>query len=147
MPSWRSPPATGTASDCDGATASCASTSSPSSTTPRSPPTTTAASVSFVPPLPIARSPAASDPHGVPISTPPSAPSSAPPRGAASTPIKPSEPPYRASPSLLRVEQIPSLTMFGQELNDESYAICKADMLIKGQDVRNIVAGNTLSDD
>jgi len=39
------------------------------------------------------------------------------------------------------------LTMFGQELNDESYAICKADMLIKGQDVSNIVAGNTLSDD
>lgn len=39
------------------------------------------------------------------------------------------------------------LTMFGQELNDESYAICKADMLIKGQDVGNIVAGNTLSDD
>lgn len=39
------------------------------------------------------------------------------------------------------------LTMFGQELNDLSYAICKADMLIKGQDVRNIVAGNTLSDD
>lgn len=39
------------------------------------------------------------------------------------------------------------LTMFGQELNDESYAICKADMLIKGQDVGNIVAGNTLSED
>jgi type I restriction enzyme M protein len=39
------------------------------------------------------------------------------------------------------------LTMYGQELNDESYAICKADMLIKGQDVRNIIAGNTLSDD
>lgn len=39
------------------------------------------------------------------------------------------------------------LTMFGQELNDESYAICKADMLIKGQDVGNIIAGNTLSDD
>ena len=39
------------------------------------------------------------------------------------------------------------LTMHGQELNDLSYAICKADMLIKGQDVRNIVAGNTLSDD
>ncbi|WP_059410997.1 type I restriction-modification system subunit M [Cupriavidus basilensis] len=39
------------------------------------------------------------------------------------------------------------LTMFGQELNDESYAICKADMLIKGQDVANIVSGNTLSDD
>ena len=39
------------------------------------------------------------------------------------------------------------LTMFGQELNDESYAICKADMLIKGQNVANIVAGNTLSED
>lgn len=39
------------------------------------------------------------------------------------------------------------LTMYGQELNDESYAICKADMLIKDQDVGNIVAGNTLSDD
>ncbi len=39
------------------------------------------------------------------------------------------------------------LTLHGQELNDESYAICKADMLIKGQDVANIVAGNTLSDD
>jgi type I restriction enzyme M protein len=39
------------------------------------------------------------------------------------------------------------LTMFGQELNDESYAICKADMLIKGQDVGNIAPGNTLSDD
>jgi site-specific recombinase XerD len=39
------------------------------------------------------------------------------------------------------------LTMYGQELNPESYAICKADMLIKGQDVANIVFGNTLSDD
>jgi type I restriction enzyme M protein len=39
------------------------------------------------------------------------------------------------------------LTMFGQELNDESYAICKADMLIKGQNVGNIVVGNTLSED
>jgi len=39
------------------------------------------------------------------------------------------------------------LTMFGQELNPESYAICKADMLIKGQDVANITFGNTFSDD
>ena len=39
------------------------------------------------------------------------------------------------------------LVMNGQELNPESYAICKADMLIKGQDVSNIVFGNTLSDD
>ncbi|MBZ4194208.1 MAG: type I restriction-modification system subunit M [Candidatus Contendobacter sp.] len=39
------------------------------------------------------------------------------------------------------------LTMFGQELNPESYAICKADMLIKGQDVANIVFGNTFTED
>lgn len=39
------------------------------------------------------------------------------------------------------------LTISGQELNPESYAICKADMLIKGQDVSNIAFGNTLSED
>ncbi|MCX7512158.1 type I restriction-modification system subunit M [Frateuria hangzhouensis] len=39
------------------------------------------------------------------------------------------------------------LSLFGQELNDESYAICKADMLIRGQEVTNLVPGNTLSDD
>ncbi len=36
---------------------------------------------------------------------------------------------------------------FGQELNPESYSICKADMLIKGQEVDNIKLGNTLSND
>jgi type I restriction enzyme M protein len=39
------------------------------------------------------------------------------------------------------------LVMYGQELNPESYAICKADMLIKGQDITNIHFGNTLSAD
>jgi len=39
------------------------------------------------------------------------------------------------------------LKAFGQELNPESYAICKADMLIKGQEVSNIKLGNTLSND
>ncbi|WP_235656038.1 HsdM family class I SAM-dependent methyltransferase [Aeromonas caviae] len=39
------------------------------------------------------------------------------------------------------------LATFGQELNPESFAICKADMLIKGQDISNIKLGNTLSDD
>ena len=29
--------------------------------------------------------------------------------------------------------------LFGQEINPESYAICLADMLIKGQDVKNIM--------
>lgn len=36
---------------------------------------------------------------------------------------------------------------YGQELNPESWAICKADMLIKGQDVSRIKLGNTLSND
>lgn len=39
------------------------------------------------------------------------------------------------------------LVMYGQELNGESYAICKADLLIKGQDIGNIIHGNTLSND
>jgi type I restriction enzyme M protein len=39
------------------------------------------------------------------------------------------------------------LSAFGQELNDESYAICKGDMVIKGQNVENIKQGNTLSND
>jgi type I restriction enzyme M protein len=40
-----------------------------------------------------------------------------------------------------------SLTLFGQELNGESYAIAKADMVIKGQDVENMVWGDTLTND
>jgi len=40
-----------------------------------------------------------------------------------------------------------SVSLHGQELNPESYGICKADMLIKGQDVANIKLGNTLSND
>lgn len=39
------------------------------------------------------------------------------------------------------------VSLHGQELNPESYAICKADMLIKGQAVEQIKLGNTLSDD
>ncbi|WP_272961489.1 type I restriction-modification system subunit M, partial [Alcanivorax jadensis] len=46
-----------------------------------------------------------------------------------------------------QVSQQVSVSLHGQELNPESYAICKADMLIKGQDVGNIKLGNTLSDD
>src|SRR5690625_6933686 len=40
-----------------------------------------------------------------------------------------------------------SVSLLGQELNPESYAICLADMLIKNQDVSNIKLGNTLNDD
>ena len=39
------------------------------------------------------------------------------------------------------------LQVYGQELNDESYAICKADMLIKGQDADNVKCGNSFSND
>jgi len=39
------------------------------------------------------------------------------------------------------------IEFFAQEINAESYAIAKADALIKGHDARNIKKGNTLSDD
>jgi type I restriction enzyme M protein len=39
------------------------------------------------------------------------------------------------------------LVMYGQEINGESYAICKADLVIKGQDINNIVLADTLTDD
>lgn len=39
------------------------------------------------------------------------------------------------------------LLAFGQELNDQTFAICKADMLIKGNNADYIKDGNTLSDD
>jgi type I restriction enzyme M protein len=40
-----------------------------------------------------------------------------------------------------------SLTLLGQELNAESFAIAKADMVIKGQNVENIIWGDTLTND
>lgn len=40
-----------------------------------------------------------------------------------------------------------TLRVYGQELNPESYAICKADMLIRGHDIGRIVCDNTLSND
>jgi type I restriction enzyme M protein len=39
------------------------------------------------------------------------------------------------------------LEVFGQELNPESYAICRSDMMLKGQDAEHIAFGNTLSND
>ncbi len=39
------------------------------------------------------------------------------------------------------------LEVFGQEVNDESFAICKADMMIKGQDPGRITPGNSFSQD
>ncbi|MBT0567830.1 class I SAM-dependent DNA methyltransferase [Williamsia sp. CHRR-6] len=47
------------------------------------------------------------------------------------------------------LERNPSarLRLYGQEINDQSYAICKSDMIAKGQDVGNIKLGDTLADD
>lgn len=48
---------------------------------------------------------------------------------------------------LLDINPTAHLEFFGQEINPESYAICKADLLIKGEDATNIRLGNTLSND
>ncbi|MCF7699955.1 type I restriction-modification system subunit M [Loktanella sp. M215] len=40
-----------------------------------------------------------------------------------------------------------NVDLFGQELNGESYAICKSDMLVKGHDASRIAFGNTLTQD
>lgn len=39
------------------------------------------------------------------------------------------------------------LRLYGQEINDQSYAICKSDMIAKGQDAQNIKLGDTLAAD
>lgn len=39
------------------------------------------------------------------------------------------------------------LTLYGQEINGQSYAICKSDMISKGQDIGNIRKGDTLIED
>ncbi|MBP8181863.1 MAG: SAM-dependent DNA methyltransferase, partial [Acidimicrobiia bacterium] len=40
-----------------------------------------------------------------------------------------------------------SLQVYGQELNAETYAICRSDMMLKGQDATNIAYGNSFSED
>jgi type I restriction enzyme M protein len=39
------------------------------------------------------------------------------------------------------------LEVFGQELNDETYAVCRSDMMLKGQDASHIASGNSFSED
>ena len=39
------------------------------------------------------------------------------------------------------------LEVFGQELNAETYAICRSDMMLKGQDASHIAHGNSFSED
>ena len=52
-----------------------------------------------------------------------------------------------AQEALRKLNPDAQLILFGQELNPESYAICKSDLMIKGQDPDNIGFGNTLNDD
>ncbi|WP_346207108.1 class I SAM-dependent DNA methyltransferase [Caldifermentibacillus hisashii] len=52
-----------------------------------------------------------------------------------------------ASEYLEKLNPTADLKFFAQEINPESYAICKADTLIKGGDAKNIKLGNTLSND
>ena len=40
-----------------------------------------------------------------------------------------------------------TLEVFGQELNAETYAVCRSDMMIKGEDADNIRFGNSFSED
>lgn len=51
------------------------------------------------------------------------------------------------SEKLLEIDPDAQLTEFGQELNEQTFAIAKANMLIKGGNAENMKHGNTLSDD
>ena len=52
-----------------------------------------------------------------------------------------------AEEHILRLNPKAKISVFGQELNERTYSICKADMIVKGQDVDNIRQGDTLKDD
>ena len=51
------------------------------------------------------------------------------------------------SEKLLEIDPDAHVTEFGQELNEQTFAIAKANVLIKGGDAENMRHGNTLSDD
>ncbi|MBI4932915.1 MAG: SAM-dependent DNA methyltransferase [Actinobacteria bacterium] len=52
-----------------------------------------------------------------------------------------------AEEHLLRQNPTATMVLYGQEINDQSYAICKSDMIVKGQDASNIQMGDTLAND
>jgi type I restriction enzyme M protein len=52
-----------------------------------------------------------------------------------------------AEAQIHRYNSSTEVRLYGQELNPQSYAICLADMLVKGQDASHIVYGNSLSED
>ena len=39
------------------------------------------------------------------------------------------------------------LETFGEELNAETYEVCKSDLIIKGQDASHVVCGNSFAED
>lgn len=51
------------------------------------------------------------------------------------------------SEKLYEIDEDANLTEFGEELNEQTFAIAKANMLIKGGNADNMRHGNTLSDD
>lgn len=52
-----------------------------------------------------------------------------------------------AEERLLERNPAARLALFGQEINDQSYAICKSDLIAKGQDASQVQLGDTLVDD
>ena len=52
-----------------------------------------------------------------------------------------------AEDRLLQMNPKARLRLYGQEINPQSYAIAKSDMIAKGQDAENIKRGDTLTDD
>ncbi|WP_028885492.1 type I restriction-modification system subunit M [Teredinibacter turnerae] len=50
-------------------------------------------------------------------------------------------------PVLKKGKSIRDIYLYGKEINDETYAICKSDMMIKGNNPENIKVGSTLSTD
>lgn len=46
-----------------------------------------------------------------------------------------------------RIKAKADIFLYGKEINDETYAICKSDMMIKGNNPENIKCGSTLSTD
>ncbi|WP_411091908.1 N-6 DNA methylase [Streptomyces sp. 049-1] len=52
-----------------------------------------------------------------------------------------------ADDHILALNPHATVEVYGQELNPESWAICRSDLMIKGQDPENIRFGNSFSDD
>lgn len=52
-----------------------------------------------------------------------------------------------AEEHIKKLNKTAQVELFGQEVHDKTYAICKSDMIIKGQNAENIKLGNTLNDD